>query len=40
MSEFEESHWEERDREDEYGSDYPTIHEELADRGMSIHDFI
>lgn len=25
---------------EEHGSDYPTIREELADRGMSIHDFI
>lgn len=25
---------------EEHDSDYPTIHEELADRGMSIHDFI
>ncbi|MDQ0658798.1 hypothetical protein [Paenibacillus sp. W2I17] len=40
MSNNEESHWGEPDCEDEYGSDYPTIHEELADRGISIQDFI
>ncbi|MEY8748581.1 hypothetical protein AB9M62_57010 [Bacillales bacterium AN1005] len=40
MSEFDESHGEERECAEEYDSDYPTISEELADRGMSIHDFI
>ncbi|CAH1215933.1 hypothetical protein PAECIP111890_04318 [Paenibacillus sp. JJ-223] len=25
---------------EEHGSEYPTMREELADRGMSIHDFI
>ncbi|MDN8592063.1 hypothetical protein Q0V21_25275 [Paenibacillus sp. 11B] len=40
MSEFEESHWEERECLEEHGSEYPSISEELADRGMNIHDFI
>lgn len=38
MSELLES--QESECSEEHVSDYPTIHEELADRGMSIHDFI
>lgn len=40
MSEFDESHSDERESLEERGSDYPRIGDELADRGMSIHDFI
>ncbi|WP_255247877.1 hypothetical protein [Paenibacillus sp. 7523-1] len=40
MSEFDESHSDERESLEDYGSDYPRISDELADRGMSIHDFI
>lgn len=39
MSEMDDS-LEESGCVEEYGSEYPTIREELADRGMSIHDFI
>lgn len=38
MSEFHES--QESECFEEHDSDYPTINEELADRGMSVQDFI
>jgi hypothetical protein len=38
MSEYDESLWEERGEAQE--SECPSTSEELADRGLSIHDFI
>ncbi len=38
MCEMDDSH--ESECVEEHGFEYPTISEELADRGMSIHDFI
>lgn len=40
MFDFDESHSDERESLEERSSDYRSISDELADRGMSIHDFI
>lgn len=38
MSDYDESLWEERDEAPDI--EYPTVDDELTERGLSIHDFI